>query len=138
MTISPSPSACCWSSRRAFARTSSTDRSDESSMNSGDFASRLEASMILPQRDAGTLPLRRSSPLIEACEAMKRCASSDSDISSENSATALLPASAAFSAKLAISADLPHRRAGREDDQVAGLEAAGDACRGRRSPTACR
>ena len=76
-------------------------------MNSGDFASRLEASMILPQRDAGTRPLRRSSPLIDACEAMKRCASSDSDISSENSATAWSPSSAAFSQKLAISADFP-------------------------------
>ena len=76
-------------------------------MNSGDFARRLDASMILPQRDGGTLPLRRSSPLIDACEAMKRWASSDSDISSENSATAFLAPSAAFSAKLAISADFP-------------------------------
>jgi hypothetical protein len=42
--------------------------------------------------------------LIEACEAMKRCASSPSDISSENSATALLEFSAAFSAMFAISA----------------------------------
>ena len=50
------------------------------------------------------MPLRRSSPLIEACEAMKRCASSDSDISSENSATACWLLSAAYSAKLAISA----------------------------------
>ena len=76
-------------------------------MNSGDFASRFDASMIFPQRDAGTRPLRRSSPLIDACEAMKRWASSDSDISSENSATALCAPSAAFSAKLAISADFP-------------------------------
>ena len=76
-------------------------------MNSGDFASLFDASMILPQRDAGTRPLRRSSPLIDACEAMKRCASSDSDISSENSATAFSAPSAAFSAKLAISADFP-------------------------------
>ena len=45
--------------------------------------------------------------MIDACEAMNRCASSPSDISSENSATALLEASAAFSAKLTISADLP-------------------------------
>ena len=73
-------------------------------MNSGDFASRFDASMILPQREAATRPLRRSSPLIDACDAMKRCASSDSDISSENSATAFSPVSAAFSAKFAISA----------------------------------
>ena len=38
---------------------------------------------------------------------MKRWASSPSPISSENSATALLECSAAFSAKLTISADLP-------------------------------
>ena len=76
-------------------------------MKSGDLASRFDASMILPQREAGTLPLRRSSPLIEAWEATKRWASSDSDISSENSATAFFAPSAAFSAKLAISALLP-------------------------------
>ncbi len=76
-------------------------------MNSGDLASRFDASMIFAQRDAGTLPLRRSSPLIDAWDAMKRCASSDSDISSENSATAFSASSAAFSAKLAISADFP-------------------------------
>ena len=76
-------------------------------MNSDDSASRLLAARILPQRAGGTLPLRRSSPLIEACDAMKRCASSDSDISSENSATAFSLLSAAYSAKLAISADLP-------------------------------
>ena len=104
MRMRPRPSACCWSRRRAFARTSSTERSEESSMKSGDVARRFDASTIFPQRDAGTRPLRRSSPLIDACEAMKRCASSDSDISSENSATAFLAPSAAFSAKLAISA----------------------------------
>ena len=73
-------------------------------MNSGDFASRFDASMIFPQRDAGTRPLRRSSPLIDACDAMNRWASSDSDISSENSATAFFAPSAACSAKFAIRA----------------------------------
>src|SRR5205085_1598981 len=43
---------------------------------------------------------------MDAWDAMKRWASSPSDISSENSATALFDVSAAFSAKLAISADL--------------------------------
>src|SRR5688500_20348480 len=76
-------------------------------MYRGEWPSRFEACRIFGQREGGTLPLRRSSPLIEACDAMNRCASSDSDISSENSATALLPSSAAFSQKLAISADLP-------------------------------
>ena len=78
-------------------------------MYSGELASRALACMIFGQREFGTLPLRRSSPLIEACDAMKRCASSDSDISSENSATAFLPSSAAFSQKLAISAIFPSR-----------------------------
>ena len=127
MRISPRPSACCWASRRAFARTSSTDRSDESSMNSGDSASRLEACEDLrPSASAGTLPLRRSSPLIEACEAMKRCASSDSDISSENSATAFLLVERRVLGEVGHQRRLAHRRAGGEDDQVAGLEAAGD------------
>ena len=77
-------------------------------MNSDDSASRFDAARILPQRAGGTLPLRRSSPLIDACDAMKRCASSDSDISSENSATAFSLSSAAFSAKLAIKRRFAH------------------------------
>ncbi len=76
-------------------------------MNSGESARRDEAARILGQRVCGTLPLRRSSPRMDACEAMKRCASSPSDISSENSATAFWWPSAAFSAKLAMSADFP-------------------------------
>ena len=95
-------------------------------MYSGDSASRFDACRIFGQREPGTLPLRRSSPLIDACEAMKRCASSDSDISSENSATACLESSAAFSAKLAIRPIFPIDGPRGEDDQVAGLEAAGD------------
>ena len=82
--------------------------------------------MILPQRDCGTLPLRRSSPLIDACEAMKRCASSDSDISSENSATAFLRAERRVLGEVGHQRRLAHRRPRGEDDQVAGLEAAGD------------
>ena len=78
MRTRPSPSACCWASRRVFARTSSTERSEESSTNSADSASRLEAARIFAQRVCGTLPLRRSSPLIDAWLAMKRCASSPS------------------------------------------------------------
>ena len=73
-------------------------------MNSGESARRADAARIFGQRDCGTLPLRRSSPRIDAWEAMKRCASSASDISSENSATAFWSPSAAFSAKLAIRA----------------------------------
>ena len=45
--------------------------------------------------------------LIRACEATKRCASSASDISSENSATGLPCSIAAFSAMFVTSADLP-------------------------------
>ena len=73
-------------------------------MYSGESASRFDAWRIFGHRETGTLPLRRSSPRIDACDAMNRCASSDSDISSENSATAFLDSSAAFSAKFAISA----------------------------------
>ena len=89
-----------------MARISSTPVSLESSTYSGACESRWQASRIFGQRCSATLPRRRSSPLIRACEATNRCASSDSDISSENSATAW-PASAAFSAMLATSADLP-------------------------------
>ena len=47
-----------------------------------------------------TRPLRSDSPLILAREAMKRWASSPSDISSENRATALPWSTEAFSAML--------------------------------------
>ena len=94
-------------SLRAFARTSRTESSEESSMNNGELARRLEAARIFAQRLSGTLPLRRSSPLMDAWDAMKRWASSDSDISSEKSATAFPFSSAACSAKFAIRADLP-------------------------------
>ena len=80
--------------------------SDESSTNSGAAESRSEASRIFGHCDSATLPRRSASPLILAWEATNRWASSDSDISSENSATPL-PARAAFSAMLTTSADLP-------------------------------
>ena len=59
---------------------------------------------------------------------MKRCASSDSDISRLNSATGSgsFVCSATFSAMLVTSADFAHRWSCGDDDQVAGLEAAGD------------
>ena len=75
-------------------------------MNSGALDSFWQALRIVGHFVAATLPRRRSSPWIFACEAMNRWASSDSDISSENSATGR-PASDAFSAMLATSADLP-------------------------------
>ena len=59
-------------------------------MNSADSASRLEAARIFAQRVCGTLPLRRSSPLIDAWLAMKRCASSALAHLEVNSATGLL------------------------------------------------
>ena len=59
---------------------------------------------LRPARRRAPCPCAGRRRLIDACEAMNRCASSDSDISSENSATAFLDSSAAFSAKLAISA----------------------------------
>ena len=59
-------------------------------MNSGAFASRVEASTIFAQRCSATRPLRSSSPFTRAWLATKRCASSVSDISRLNSATGLL------------------------------------------------
>ena len=69
-------------------------------------------------------PRRRSSPLIRAWEATKRWASSDSDISSENSATAMAGQHRVLG-DVGHQRRLAHRGAGGEDDQVAGLEAAG-------------
>ena len=106
MMMRPRPPLTCACRRRDLERTSSTPVSDESSTKSGASARRWQASRILGQRCSATLPRRRSSPLIRAWEATKRWASSDSDISRENSATAC-PASTAFSAMLATSADLP-------------------------------
>ena len=107
-------------------------------MKSLDAASRADAARILPQRDCGTRPLRRSSPLIDACEAMKRWASSPSDISSENSATALLDVQRGVLGEVGHQGRLAHRRARGEDDQVAGLEAAGDRVQVLEARTACR
>ena len=124
MMISPRP--CCWCSRRAFARISSRPMSDESSMNSGARASRWLASRIFGHLCSATRPLRSSSPLIRAWDATKRWASSVSDISRLNRATGALCSIAAFSAMLHDERRLSHRRARGDDDEVAGLEAAGD------------
>ena len=61
--------------------------SDESSTYSGAAASFADALRIFGHLPSGTRPLRSSSPLMRPCDATKRCASSVSDISSENSAT---------------------------------------------------
>ena len=82
-----SPSGWREWSRRAFARSSMTPMSLESSMNSGAAYSFSVALTTFGQRSGRTRPFRRSSPLSLASAAMKRCASSVSDISSENSAT---------------------------------------------------
>ncbi len=90
------------------------------------------------QRSAFTRPLRRSSPFSFAWEAMKRCASSVSDISSENSATGRSWSIAAFSAMFVTSADLPIDGPGRQHDQVAWLEAAGEVVDVLEAGRACR
>jgi hypothetical protein len=89
--ISPSPSwprlrswAC---RRRAFARSSSRPRSEESSIQSGADSSWLQALTTFGQSLLATLPLRRRSLEIRDCEPMKRWASSISDISREKRAT---------------------------------------------------
>ena len=102
-----SPSGWRWCSRRALARSSSTPRSDESSTNSGAWVSFSVALSTLGHCSALTRPLRSDSPLILARDAMKRCASSPSDISRLNRATALPWSTEAFSAMFVASADLP-------------------------------
>ena len=93
--------------RRALARSSSIPRSEESSIHSGAASSLLQALTTLGQSPLATRPLRSRSPARRACEAMKRWASSISDISSENSATGFLPTRATFSAMLQTAADFP-------------------------------
>src|SRR5437588_103093 len=107
MMISPRPPSHWLCSRRALARISSMPTSLESSTHSGAAARRWLALRIFGQRCSDTRPLRSSSPLILACEATKRWASSASAISSENSATGFPCSTAAFSAMLHTSALLP-------------------------------
>ena len=68
---------------------------------------RSQALTTFGQSLRATWPLRSLSPDMRAWLAMKRCASSVSDISSENSATGLPCLTATFSAMLATSALLP-------------------------------
>ena len=126
MMISPSPPSHWLCSRRALARISSMPTSLESSTHSGALASRWLAFRIFGQRCSATRPLRSSSPLMRACEATKRCASSASAISSENSATGLAVLDGGVLGDVADERALAHRRARGDDDQVARLEAAGD------------
>ena len=81
--------------------------SEESSTHNGAEARRELALTIFGQRSSLTRPLRSSSPFTPACEAMKRCASSGSDISRLKSATGLPKLIAAFSAMQVTSEDLP-------------------------------
>ena len=76
-------------------------------MNNGAAASFSVAFSTFGHRSGRTRPFRRSSPFSFASAAMKRWASSVSDISSENSATGRLWSTAAFWAMLVTSADLP-------------------------------
>ena len=129
MMISPRPPSSWWCRRRALARTSSTPVSLESSIHSGASDSRWQASRIFGQRFSATRPLRSSSPRIRACEATNRWASSDSDISSENSATELGRCAGARPEHRVLGdvrdqRRLSHRRARGDDDQVARLKAA--------------
>ena len=105
--------------------------SPESSTHSGASASRELALTIFGQDASGTRPLLRSSPRTLACEAMKRRASSASDISRLNSATGLPWLIAAFSAMFVTRQLLPIDGPRGDHDQVAGLEAARHRGRGR-------
>ena len=75
-------------------------------MKSGASASSLQAFRTLFQ-SFWTLPLRSRSEGIRAREAMNRCASSVSDISSEKKATGRFVFQATFSAMLQTRLDLP-------------------------------
>ena len=90
-----------------MARSSSRLRSEESSSHSGAFSSSLQARTTRGQSRAATLPLRSLSFGIRDRQAMKRWASSASDISSEKKATGFPCLEATFSAMLQTSADLP-------------------------------
>ena len=90
-----------------MARISSTPMSLESSMKIGALASFSTAFSTLGQRSPRTFPFRSSSLDTLAWEAMKRWASSVSDISSEKSATGTPWSMAAFSAMFVASVDLP-------------------------------
>src|ERR1700742_600199 len=107
--IRPSPPrSCSWAwRRRAFARRSRMLRSEESSNQSGASASSLAARRTFGQSRWLTWPLRSLSPGIRARQAMKRWASSTSDISSEKKATGLSRLTATFSAMLATRALFP-------------------------------
>src|SRR5438876_293323 len=76
-------------------------------MKSGAAASFSVAFSTFGHRSGRTRPLRRSSPFSLASAAMNRWASSVSDISSENIATAWPWSTAAFWAMFVTSADLP-------------------------------
>ena len=82
-------------------------RSEESSIHSGARSSAWQAFSTFGQSLRATWPLRSLSPGIRAWLATKRCASSVTDISSENSATGRLLLSATFSAMFVTSALLP-------------------------------
>ena len=101
-------------------------RSEESSNQSGASSSSLQARTTFGQSFWATWPLRSLSPEIRARQAMKRWASSTSDISSEKKATGMLVLHRHVFGDVGDQGALAHRRAGGDDDQVAGLEAAGD------------
>ena len=82
-------------------------RSEESSIQSGAFSSTLHARTTPGQSFSETLPRRSRSLEIRASVAMKRCASSASDISSEKKAAGLPALDATWSAMLVTAADLP-------------------------------
>ena len=101
-------------------------RSEESSNQSGACSSSLQARTTFGQSFCETWPLRSLSPEIRARQAMKRWASSTSDISSEKKATGRFVLDRDVLGDVGDQRALAHRRAGGDDDQVARLEAAGD------------
>ena len=128
--ISPSPpSRCCWvQAPRLGADLEHADVGGVVDVQRARRRAAGEAWRIFGHLLLGTRPLRSSSPLMRAWEATKRCASSASDISRREQRDRARP----LLVQRGVLGDvrdqraLAHRRAGGDDDQVAGLEAAGD------------
>ena len=98
----------------------------ESSTKIGARASFSTAFSTFGHFSARTRPLRRSSLDTRAWEARKRCASSVSDISRENSATGTPGLHGRVLRDVRGGCALSHRGPRGEHDQVAGLETAGE------------
>ena len=110
-------------SRRAFERISIIVIEPVSSTQIGAFISLSHAAVRRGQSSGFSLPVRRLCDSTFASLHIIRCVTSLFDISSVNSATGTSWRTARFCAMFRRERRLPHRRPGRDDDQVPRLEA---------------